>query len=551
MRRSVTRGSLWGLALIPSVWLAVQFHDLPHLGDFHDDALYLVSAKAIAQGEGHRMSSLPPIRTDSPPAAVASDAAPYQTKYPPLYPAWLSNAWRANPNFPANLGWFLPLAWIWLPALAIVSRLVFLDLGFSPGWSLGLSAMVLVNPMAAYFATSLMAELMMATLLMLSLALAERKQGAASGLAAALALLAKSAAMPALITIPVLFGLRRQFRQGSYFLAIAWPAFLGWTLWAANHRDVAHVSDYYVDYLGFYLANHNLADLPGMAITNLPILIMGAGRLLAFTSGYTGWSNYLATLLGLVGMFSFLRLRFSHYQAFLLAFLPMLIFWNFTPHERFLIPVLPFLIAGLGAEVRQMPKMMPWARPVAAAFVLSVLYLNLEGVFRELPKVARGQRERRHQLEPVYQWIAHNTPANARFAAAQDPVLWLYTGRTARGMHFPTKYFYGDRREAILHYFADLPEFMRQHQLDYALVVDDDFALDLSPEEVKARSVKVLSNPALRCVHREGKASVMVLASPPASEQRGPARLESEKYVSPPVPPSPPAATAVHADPSR
>ncbi|MCX6599130.1 MAG: hypothetical protein NTV70_22485, partial [Acidobacteria bacterium] len=381
MRRSVTWASLWGLALIPSVWLAVQFHDLPHLGGFHDDGLYLVSAKAIAQGEGHRMSSLPPIN-------AATATAPYQTKYPPLYSAWLSNAWRANPNFPGNLGWFLPLAWIWLPALAMVSRVVFRDLGFSPGWSLALSGIVLINPLAAHYASSLMAELMMATLLMLSLALAERKQGAASGLAAALALLTKSAAMPALITIPVLFGLRRQFRQGSYFLAVAWPAFLGWTLWAANHRDVAHVSDYYIDYLGFYLANHSLADLPGIALTNLPVLIIGAGRLLAFASGNTGWSLSLAPLLGLVGLISFLRLRFSHYQAFLLAFLPMLIFWNFSPHERFLLPVLPFLIAGLGAEVRQMPKMMPWARPVAAAFVLSVLYLNLEGVFVLLPRMA-------------------------------------------------------------------------------------------------------------------------------------------------------------------
>ena len=536
MRRSVIWASLWGLALIPSVWLAVQFHDLPHLGDFHDDGLYLVSAKAIAQGEGHRMSSLPPL-------APAAEAAPFQTKYPPLYPAWLSTAWRANPDFPANLGWFLPLAWIWLPALAMVARVVFRDLGFSPGWSLALSAMVLVNPMAAYFATSLMAELMMATLLMLSLALAERKQGLASGLAAGLAFLAKSAALPALITIPVLFGLRRQFRQGSYFLAVAWPFFLGWTLWAAHHRDVAHVADYYVDYLGFYLANHSLADLPSLALTNIPILIMGAGRLLAFSSGYTGWSNYLATLLGLVGLFSFLRLRFSHYQAFLLAFLPMLIFWNFTPHERFLLPVLPFLIAGLGAEVRQMPKMMPWARPVAAAFVLSVLYLNLEGVFVELPRVAHQQRARREQLQPVYAWIARETPAAARFAAAHDPLLWLYTGRPARGMHFPTRYFYTDRREAILRYFADLPEFMRQHRLDYALVVDDDFALDLSPEEVKSRAAKVLSNPALKQIHRAGRASVMVLADP--------ARLESDKHVSPPDPPSSPVPSAVHADSQR
>ncbi|MCX6599681.1 MAG: hypothetical protein NTV70_25285, partial [Acidobacteria bacterium] len=303
----------------------------------------------------------------------------------------------------------------------------------------------------------------------------------------------------------------------------------------------------YIDYLGFYLANHSLADLPGIALTNLPVLIIGAGRLLAFGSGNTGWSLYLAPLLGLVGLISFFRLRFSHYQAFLLAFLPMLIFWNFSPHERFLLPVLPFLIAGLGAEVRQMPKMMPWARPVAAAFVLSVLYLNLEGVFVLLPRMAHTLRERQLKLQPVYQWIARETPPNARFAAAQDPLLWLHTGRTARGMHAPTKYFYGDRREALSGYFADLPGFMREHHLDYALVLEDDYALDLTAEEVKTQAVKILSNPALRCVHRNGKASVMVLADSAAV----PARLESDKHVLPPDPPFSPAPSAVHADSVR
>ena len=61
----------------------------PHCGEYHDDALYLVTARALAQGEGYRLASLP--------------GAPPQTKYPPLYPALLAGLWRLWPDFPANL----------------------------------------------------------------------------------------------------------------------------------------------------------------------------------------------------------------------------------------------------------------------------------------------------------------------------------------------------------------------------------------------------------------------------------------------------------------
>ena len=48
----------------------------PAIGLYHDDAVYLVTAKAIAAGHGYTIESLPhPIP---------------QTKYPPLFPAVLA-----------------------------------------------------------------------------------------------------------------------------------------------------------------------------------------------------------------------------------------------------------------------------------------------------------------------------------------------------------------------------------------------------------------------------------------------------------------------------
>ena len=58
--------------LIPSALYLWHFPDVPRFGDLHDDSLYYVSAKSLADGGGYRIESLP--------------GEPSQTKYPPLYP---------------------------------------------------------------------------------------------------------------------------------------------------------------------------------------------------------------------------------------------------------------------------------------------------------------------------------------------------------------------------------------------------------------------------------------------------------------------------------
>src|SRR5258705_9256798 len=90
------------------------------LGLFHDDAIYTVVAKALSQGDGYRIISLP-------------TALP-QTKYPILYSYLLSWIWALDSNFPQNIIFLKSLNIAILAAIFFVS-IVFYRRYFS-GWEI-------------------------------------------------------------------------------------------------------------------------------------------------------------------------------------------------------------------------------------------------------------------------------------------------------------------------------------------------------------------------------------------------------------------------------
>src|SRR5579872_192688 len=98
--RMITALALLALC-VPSLLFVWLNRDVPHFGILQDDGVYFIDAKALAEGSGHRILSLP--------------AQPNDTRYPPLYPLYLSLAWRLIPAFPANLPLALALSWLSLP----------------------------------------------------------------------------------------------------------------------------------------------------------------------------------------------------------------------------------------------------------------------------------------------------------------------------------------------------------------------------------------------------------------------------------------------------
>src|SRR6476646_6716471 len=106
LRRLAPFAALIALCL-PTLLFVWNNRDVPHFGVLQDDGMYLTDGKALAEGAGYRILSLP--------------AQPYDTRYPPLYPLYLSLAWRAVPAYPANLAVAVMLSWLCLPVVLLLA----------------------------------------------------------------------------------------------------------------------------------------------------------------------------------------------------------------------------------------------------------------------------------------------------------------------------------------------------------------------------------------------------------------------------------------------
>ena len=135
--RKLTAIGVFLAALAPSAYLAWTLRTMPHLGFYHDDSIYWVSARSLATGDGYRIQSLP--------------GQPYQTKYPPLYPALLASIWKLNPRFPANLPLATLFSWLLMPLFLAALWWLLRDYGFSLRERYVLLLMAALSPVTVVF----------------------------------------------------------------------------------------------------------------------------------------------------------------------------------------------------------------------------------------------------------------------------------------------------------------------------------------------------------------------------------------------------------------
>jgi len=473
------------VSLIPSAWLAWNFRAMPQAGIYHDDVIYFVSAKAVAATGYYRIESFPD--------------QPYQTKYPPLYPLLLSFVWRFDPDFPGNLVWVVLLSWLMLPLFLALAWFHFRLGGFLPVESWLLCVLLAINPVVVMFSTLMMSELLFCVLLSATILAAERDQPVRAGFLGGLAFITRTAALPLLLTVPLVYLFRRRFREASYsFLAMfAWVA--GWLLWAHAYR--LHSTDplvlFYTDYLAFYRQDVSLSEIPALAWDNVGWAVKAIGELFIFDEG-TGFltvtMDRLLTIAAVIGIVRVVRSgRFTQFTAFGTLYVVQFLVWNYPPNSRFLLPLVPLLYAGLASEAKHLFEIIAAAfrkpqladRGVAAVISLLLasvaaygLYLCYFGSFLFLPQAYRQHQFALNGNQDAYSFIKQSVPVDARVLSYSDPLTYLYTGRRGHSWRFLPGLLRKGGGDELARELSRLPEIVRSHQFDYVLYTQSDFHLD-------------------------------------------------------------------------
>ena len=531
MLRKLIALGVFVVALAPSAYLAWTLRAMPHLGFYHDDSIYWVSAKSLADGHDYRIASLP--------------GQPYQTKYPPLYPALLAGIWKIDPNFPSNLRLATLFAWLLLPVYLAMVWLFLRQYGF--GWR-EQCVLVLVaglSPIAATFSFSLMPELLFTALLVASVLLAERALAddapvwlpVLAGACGALAYLTKSAAGPLLLTAPIYFVWRRQFAKAALFFAAMLPAVAGWQWWSARH--VSHSWDlvtlYYTNYFGFQIYNVPWRDLPLVFWHNLDGFLLGAGKLLTFDVPYG--AKPLERVVAVAAIAGAVRLarrtRKLQYPLAAVGISGLLLVWHYVPDQRFVFPLYPLLLAGLWTELANVWQALvaAWKKPAAAeravaflgasalaALALFVCFTTCFGLFYFLPELFGSYRDAFETRRPAYQWIARNAPPDANVFAYDDPMLYLYAGRKSCNLPIPPKLFYHNDDAGIDKLLHSIPDFARQYQLSYVLLTPSDFYRDLHEPGARHLSEAVEQSGAFHPAFKTPSVAIYRYAAPDSAQ---------------------------------
>jgi hypothetical protein len=521
--RRVLAALLICLVLAPSAWLAWSSRDAPHLGYFHDDSLYWVSAQSLARGDGYRIQSLP--------------GEPYQTKYPPLYPLLLAAVWKLNPAFPDNLPLAVLSSWLTLVACLFVARIAFRDLGAGPKGAWVLYGVLALSPFYALCGISLLSEPLFACLSLGALALIERAREPSSGarLAVAAGLVASAAWLTrtnGVLLLPaglLVFLIGKQYRRATAFLLAMLPGAAAWLLWTQAHRLARPdaVALYYTDYLGYWLHDGTARNLAVVLWRNLDGMFSAIGGMFVFGMGDSIAGKSVARVLAVAAIAGTARLwRRSGATAYLLftagCLLAMLL-WHYPPDQRFIVPVFPVLLAGFAAELLRLFGKLQEAlkgratgeRMVAVAVSLSLAALlclagaqTYTGLFSALPSFVAQQRAKLAEHRTVYRWIVANTPPDIAVLAYQDPILYLYTERKACRLVLSPALIRAGDQPALEAIFGHVADFAHRQKLSYAVLTPEDLQAELPDEERLAAMRSFRANPRLRSVFEAGGVSV-------------------------------------------
>ncbi len=500
--------------LIPSAQFAWRNADMPDFGRLHDDAVMFVTAQSIAQGHGYRIPSLP--------------ENPYQTKYPPLFPAYLSLAWMLNPSFPGNLATATVLIWPWLVVFLALAWALYRQDGFPPTRALLLTAALGLSPYMVLFGSLMLSEVFFTCFLLAALLLARRPGNGAillAGLAAACAYLTRSAGIALIVSIPAVLLWKRDGRRAALFLATSLPAVVAWSWWSRAH--LPHSNDmsllYYLDYMAFEKATVGWDNFWIVLWKNIDQILYGMGSLVlpkvvAFLP--LKILTQMIAVAMLSGVVRLVRRGIAvDYAAFGLLSVGILAIWHYPPNERFVLPLFPLLLGGLLTELDHLVGMLRKAfrhkdtsQRVAAgmfaagvaALVVAAVGLQVYMCFVLMPETAKLQRKTLAERRAAYQWMAANLPSGSSVLSYDDPQLYLYSGHRGNYRPMLPRWWYAEDHTKIVNAYRDLGAYCKSRGLGYVYFTTEDMLRETDEDDRKAIEQLVRSSAALTPLYSAG-----------------------------------------------
>jgi hypothetical protein len=432
--RTVTLGllSLVCAALIASY--AIGFA-APGFDVYNDDGIYLVTAKALAEGSGYKIISLPE------PIA--------QTKYPPAFPLALAAVWKIIPRFPQNIyalkmvPFGFALAWLWLVFIYLREKLEAVE---PAAWIVLFSV---ASPWVLFSSVAFMSETMFAFFLTAALVVIDRVSRAdrptwssvllASALAAA-AILTRTAGLPLILAGAGALIIRKKIGSAVAFVSSVCAAIAPSWLWSMKHLPAPGSFEAYYSGLNYIDSTLTWSQRLGVIGTNVAIAIISPGGLMGFFASSLGLllSMALAAIV-LYGFVLDLKKGITSLNLFVLLYEGMLLLWRYSA-IRFWGPVLPFLLyfAYLGV-VDLLSRIRRVSLPSAiGAYACAVLLLPFAGyalLGETLATLRNGSAvfplaEQRNWPATVsaMHWVSRSTPAEA-VLLGDGPTIFLLTGR--------------------------------------------------------------------------------------------------------------------------
>jgi hypothetical protein len=408
--------------------IALANHQIAGL--YHDDGIYLSTARSLAEQGSYRLINLP--------------GAPFATKYPPLYPLILAVIWKVAPGFPDNLRLMKAVNAALLGGVALFT---YLWLGRLPHLGqpmrLMIAALTSFSPGLFYFCDLVLTE-MLFTLFVLGVFLfgAERRTQAVTRGELVAGFLAGFAVLTLTIGIAVVAGLvwhiwaRHGWRRAARAAVPGVVLSLCWTVWRlAATSDGGELLDYYVGYERSVWSM--LLEDPWLATR---ILALNARYYVETAPLVFGWPGWVAVLLATVLLVAASASAKSRSQLALpvriCAVYCVLLLGHPLPLERYLTPFVPLAYAGLGMGAGHLASVRLW-RPLAIWCLAPFVFVNVVWV-QHFGWVTQTRLHGQHGRALTYgwegfretaDWLVANTPRTTVLATGSDLMYFLYTGR--------------------------------------------------------------------------------------------------------------------------